>query len=146
MRKVDPNEVNAATKPEFRYDTRDISFMGLAPHIVGFFIFATVTIAIVWVIYLFAPRWAYPDGGITRGRTEKALIPPDPNPLLQDGHTAKLDIFQLRRAEAMAQESYGWEDRAKGVATIPIDRAIELTAERGLEPAAVDVEAQGGER
>jgi hypothetical protein len=42
------------------------------------------------------------------------------------------DIFTLRQSEAARLGSYGWVDKAGGVARIPIDRAIELTLQRGL--------------
>lgn len=53
-----------------------------------------------------------------------------PEPRLQ---TAPLeDLLALRAAEDATLHSYGWADREAGVARIPIARAIELLAERGL--------------
>ena len=40
------------------------------------------------------------------------------------------DIADLRAAEAETLGSYGWVDRDRGVVRIPIERAIELLAER----------------
>jgi hypothetical protein len=37
----------------------------------------------------------------------------------------------LRAAENAILEHYGWVDRDKGVVHIPIDRAMDLLAERG---------------
>jgi hypothetical protein len=42
------------------------------------------------------------------------------------------DIFTLRQAESARLGGYGWVDKEGGVARIPIDRAMELTAQRGL--------------
>ena len=44
----------------------------------------------------------------------------------------QLDLFQKRAQEDAVLNSYGWVDRSNGTVRIPIDRAIELTAERGL--------------
>ena len=55
-------------------------------------------------------------------------LPPEPR--LQT--TPEKDLAALRREQKSVLESYGWADRQAGVARIPIDRAIELTAERGL--------------
>jgi hypothetical protein len=57
---------------------------------------------------------------------EKA--PPAPNLQTQPFQ----DIYNLRKGEAAKLESYGWVDKEGGIARIPIDRAIELTIQRGL--------------
>ena len=41
---------------------------------------------------------------------------------------------RLRAEEDATLTTYGWVDRKAGVARIPIDRAIEILAERGLPP------------
>lgn len=47
----------------------------------------------------------------------------------------------LHANEARILNSYGWMDQATGTVRIPIDRAIELTAERGLPVAQQGSEA-----
>ena len=42
------------------------------------------------------------------------------------------DLQKSRAREASDLNSYGWVDRIAGVVRIPIDRAMQLTAERGL--------------
>jgi hypothetical protein len=42
------------------------------------------------------------------------------------------DVFQLKSEQRGLLHSYGWIDKANGVAHIPIDRAMELTLQRGL--------------
>lgn len=42
------------------------------------------------------------------------------------------DVYLLRQSEARVLESYGWVDRSAGIVHIPIERAMELTVERGL--------------
>jgi hypothetical protein len=44
----------------------------------------------------------------------------------------QIDLLQKRAQEDAVLNSYGWVDRANGTVRIPIERAIELTAERGL--------------
>jgi hypothetical protein len=51
-------------------------------------------------------------------------------PLLQPN--PPVDLERLRREENAHLNSYGWVDEREGLAHIPIDRAIELMAERGL--------------
>jgi len=52
-----------------------------------------------------------------------------PEPRLQD-HAVQ-DLQQIRTTEDRILNSYGWVDQKKGVARIPIDRAMDLLAQRG---------------
>ena len=49
-----------------------------------------------------------------------------PGPRLQ--RAPDLDMRQMRREVRERLDSYGWVDREAGIAHIPIDRAIEITA------------------
>jgi hypothetical protein len=53
-----------------------------------------------------------------------------PAPRLQSDPLA--DLATLRASEDAALRGYGWLDREAGVARIPIERAMDLVAERGL--------------
>lgn len=53
---------------------------------------------------------------------------------------APQDLATLRSAEEALLGSYGWTDKATGIARIPIDRAMQLVLERGL-PAPKPAEA-----
>jgi hypothetical protein len=50
------------------------------------------------------------------------------------------DLARLRAAETQLLNHYTWVDKASGVVRLPIERAIELVAERGL-PARASTEA-----
>ena len=67
---------------------------------------------------------AHPTGA----SIDAAQLPPEPR--LQDN--AVQDLRQMRAAEDQILNSYGWVDKEKGVVRIPIDRAIDLLAQRGL--------------
>jgi hypothetical protein len=64
------------------------------------------------------------------GRTASPLatrdVPPEPR-LQIDPH---LDLARKRSADDAQLASYGWVDRPSGTVRIPIDRAMELLAER----------------
>lgn len=53
-----------------------------------------------------------------------------PQPRLQS--VPGVDLSKDEGAQQHELNSYGWTDRAKGVAHIPIDRAMQLLIERGL--------------
>jgi hypothetical protein len=64
-----------------------------------------------------------PLGIATSGR-----LPPAPR--LQTNPAS--DLQQLLQADNAKLDSYGWVDRSAGVIRIPIERAMDLVAERGL--------------
>ena len=55
---------------------------------------------------------------------------PRPRAALQADPTA--DMARFAKEEEAALSSYAWVDRAGGVAQIPVERALDLVAERGL--------------
>lgn len=65
-----------------------------------------------------------PPSPIAEGRQ----VPPSPQ--LQVSPAAELK--RLRESEDRTLNSYGWIDRERGVARIPIDRAMDLLLEKGL--------------
>ncbi len=64
---------------------------------------------------------------------------PTPRVQLDDGNQ---DVADLHRREDLLLDSYTWADRSQGKVRIPIERAMELLAQRGL-PVAPPVERQG---
>jgi hypothetical protein len=46
--------------------------------------------------------------------------------------TPAKDLREMRVAEDAALDSYGWIDQKSGIVRIPVQRAIELLAERGM--------------
>jgi hypothetical protein len=59
-----------------------------------------------------------------------AAAPTPPAPALEAQSGQTLDPY--RAAEERKLNSYAWVDRSEGVVRIPIDRAMDLTAQRGL--------------
>lgn len=53
-----------------------------------------------------------------------------PQPRLEQNE--RLEINDFRRKEEQTLNSYGWVDEKAGVVRIPIDRAMQLIAQRGL--------------
>lgn len=58
----------------------------------------------------------------------QAKVPPSPRLQTQPFK----DLYQLRLAEQEKLTTYGWVDQAGGIVRLPIDRAMELTLQRGL--------------
>jgi hypothetical protein len=53
-----------------------------------------------------------------------------PQPRLEKNERLEINDFRLQEEQTLY--SYGWVDRQEGIVRIPIDRAIELIAQRGL--------------
>jgi hypothetical protein len=54
-----------------------------------------------------------------------------PGPRLQASPPRDMDELRARDREAL--KTYGWIDQAHGIARIPVDRAIEILAEKGAK-------------
>src|SRR5690348_6730945 len=53
-----------------------------------------------------------------------------PEPRLEKSEMLELDKFRAREDQTLS--TYGWVDQSKGVVRIPIDRAIDVVAQKGL--------------
>lgn len=137
------------------HETTDIHLDGVGKITVGFVVFmALVVVAMYGTFHLFSTRDAagQRDVGpmvdvVDAGRP---TIMSQPNTMEAGGRTPAgprlltnepLALRQYRAEQATRINGYGWVDRAAGVVHLPIARAIELTAERSLPAAPVDVPA-----
>jgi hypothetical protein len=90
---------------------------GLGAGVAAFLILTPV------LLMLFFPETA-------KVRTPVRIDSSIPNPRLQINPAA--DLRDLRKWEERRLSGYGWADRTQNVVRLPIERAIELAAERGL--------------
>jgi hypothetical protein len=100
------------------YERSDVNVRlvgGLAMGLIAFLLLTPVALRGIYAI---------PRGGLTSPRPAVAA------PRLQINPAA--DLSALRRAEDGLLASYGWVNQPSGIARLPIERAIILTAERGL--------------
>lgn len=122
----DPEAINAETRPEIGYEYRDISVKGLAVSGIWFFVGSTIAIALTYVGFVLLIDLPL------RPVEAPSVIPSYPNPLLQSNTGVKADIAEVKRLEDEQLNHYGWVDKEKGVARMPIDTAIEELAAKGL--------------
>jgi hypothetical protein len=130
------------------YETTDASLGGVERFMIITGLFLAACFGLVWLMF------------VSLGSRETALdvkpspvvprpgdrLPPLPRLQTLPGD----DLGAFRRSEAAALESWAWVDRAGGIVQVPIARAIEILAERGLPvpppsaaPAAVPPAAPG---
>jgi hypothetical protein len=108
------------------FEQRDVSANGVIIFFAGLFGSLIVIIAVVWGLWsLFTHMRAKvePFPGI-----EASQIPPEPR-IQVDPH---LDVWRMRAHEDAVLDTYGWVDRQAGTVHIPISRAMDLLAKRGL--------------
>jgi hypothetical protein len=109
------------------YETSDAS---------GFYVsmFAlALAVAIAMVLLLLVWLFGRFEASAERGDPLQSALADDqvpPAPRLETSSGAALSEFVTREDKDLA--TYGWIDRRQGVVRLPIDRAIELLAERGL--------------
>jgi hypothetical protein len=72
---------------------------------------------------------------VQQTRTDTRLVTPGdvtkfPQPRLETDEPREITTFRTQEEQTL--HSYGWVDQSAGVVRIPIDRAMELLAQRGL--------------
>ena len=116
-----------AQPTEVGHEKRDVRFPPVL--IAAGLIVAMTLLAVVGMIGLFdvlAEREARRSGPANPLAESVSKLPPEPR--LQARPV--LDLEALRAAEAEILDGYSWVDEQAGVARIPIERAMELLAER----------------
>lgn len=137
MHSADQNAINEATRPEDRYDTRDMKMSHILKPVGIFFVFTVICIVAIIALYNYGIPFSFP-GGITRARTEAPILPGGVNPLVQTNHTATKDIVDLKGREHQELNSAGVVDARKGTYRIPIEEAMDQVANEGIKPAATE--------
>ncbi|MGH9523906.1 MAG: hypothetical protein ACRD3E_15380 [Terriglobales bacterium] len=145
MSSKDPRDVHGGDlhlehveHPETSYDHSDLGSRGIFVFLIGL----ALTVALVHVIiYGFIRAYEhYTPSGVER---TSAIVEPQaqlgpkgdptlrfPTPVVQPDPVADLNKF--REAEELELNSAGWIDQRAGIVHIPIERAIDLVAQRGL--------------
>ncbi len=122
------------------YETRDASISTLVKFAIGLFVLLVVAIwAMRGLFHYFGVKQTLGPPASPFADTR----PLPPGPRLQVA-PAK-DWQQLHASESEILNSYGWVDKQAGVVRIPISRAMDLLAQRGL-PTRSGAPAQGGSK
>jgi hypothetical protein len=136
---------NELEHPRFGHEERDVNFIAITRFGIGLAIVIVITVFALWgLFHLFVSHdeKAYNAGAPLSPAALSALKEP-PQPRLQQ--SPPVDLRDMRAAEDQLLHRYSWGDREKGVVHLPIGRAMDILAERGLKsrPAA---EEQGSRK
>ena len=109
------------------HEYKDISFKSIVRFAVVLVVITVVTHVLLWGVFEIL------DSRVTYAEEYNPMalpntLPPAPRLQVDEGE----DINEFRMQEDSMMQAYGWLDRNAGVARIPIDRAIEVIATKGL--------------
>jgi hypothetical protein len=126
---VDPVALEAAVRAGHEEDTVRSRLLWGAGIVFGILTFiGVIAVAILRPLMIQSQEKLYAPASplaATYGRTEP------PAPRLQVDPA--LDIFEHRKIEQQVLTSYGWVDQKSGVVRIPVERAMGLLVERGIQ-------------
>lgn len=131
MAHTDPHD--PATPAGLGHETRDVDLSGAYRFVLVMVVFLAMTFAFVYFVFT---KWR---GDVAAGRPQPSPVAVrdgdrlPPLPRLQT--TPYVDLKAFKASEDEVLTTYAWVDKEKGVVRLPIARAIELVAQRGL-PAA----------
>jgi hypothetical protein len=118
---------------------QEIDVRGIVKSGVALAITIIVSMVLMWWLSVALKQRAGAPSSPPSPLAEVAEPRQPPYPRLQAQPEAELKA--LHAEEAKVLESYGWIDKGRGVARIPIDKAIEIVGQRGLPAPATLLEA-----
>ena len=130
---MQPNEPEIPAEeirnPGVTYEPREAD-LSVVPRFLGALGLASVVVLLVlWGMFAYFRGKSAERGPLPSPRMYTSA-PSVPQPRLQPNPVADYDVYRL--SDQATLDSYGWVDQKAGIARIPIDRAMQLLAERGL--------------
>lgn len=119
------------TNPDVRHESSDVNVAGILIAGVGLLVAAVIIPLVIWWLFdHFAARAVRSDRPLPAlaARVTGESLPPEPRLQVSPSQ----DLRDMHAAEDAILNNYGWEDQQAGVVRIPIDRALQVLAERGL--------------
>jgi hypothetical protein len=135
---------NEPERPGPKFEERDVNVWAVGKFGIALALICVLSLALLLGLFRFFENetgGAKPYAGKGIG-VDASKLPPEPR--LEE--TPILDLQAMRAAEDQVLNSYAWVDKPNGVVRIPIERAIDLLAQRGLpaRPQAVPQSAASG--
>jgi len=125
---------------EVEFERQDLSPRAVFGFLTGLAVVAGILVLILLGMYKFLDRYEArnqplqnPLSSNTAADTRRvsdANVQKFPEPRLEQNERNEINEFRLREEQTL--HSYGWVDQKAGTIHIPIDRAMELIAQRGL--------------
>jgi hypothetical protein len=117
---------NHEHRPEERYEHADVNIWAIGRFGIALAILCVLSLGLLFGLFRYFT--AREGGPLPPGPIDARRKPPAPT--LQE--TPVIDLREMRAAEDQILNSYGWIDQPHGVVRVPIARAIDMLAQRGL--------------
>jgi hypothetical protein len=137
MAHTDPQET--ADPIAVGHETTDVNLGGVERLVVFLVVFLLLVTGIIYVVYFGLLRREVardqplnPLAAAERAKDPRRGAERFPTPRLQTAPLVELKAY--REAEDRANNTYAWIDRRAGVVQIPVSRAMDIIAERGIPP------------
>lgn len=114
--------------PANRHEHRDVNVWAVYKFGIALAVLCVIAVALLFGLYKFLLNRE--GGPLAKDLTNVDARSLPPVPRLQPAPIA--DIKEMRAAEDQLLTGYGWVDQKQGIARIPVDRAIDLLAQRGI--------------
>jgi hypothetical protein len=145
------------------FERQDLSAQGVYAFLVSLAVGGVVVYFVIWGLYHILDarqqtRQPQQSPLVRQLESDTRIVSPDeikkfPQPRLERNERVEIRDFRLKEEQTL--NSYGWVDEKAGVVHIPIERAMQLQAQRGLPttpkagtvpPSAVNVATEAAER
>jgi hypothetical protein len=130
---------HSQTNPELEYEHQDWRPRWVYIFLAGLTLMGILVYFVVWGLYDVIDEYQSlhqpPQNPLVKSEADTRKVSPEaiekfPQPRLERNERLEINDFRLKEEQTLY--SYGWVDRQAGLVRIPIDRAMELVAERGL--------------
>ncbi len=115
-------------RPESRHEDSDVDTRAVGKFGIALALLCIISLGLVFGLFEYFFESDEARSRVPAAQKVEAKLPPQPR--LQ--RTPVLDLQRMRQEESQVLDSYGWVDGRNGIVRIPIDRAIDLLAQRGL--------------
>ncbi|NUO80154.1 hypothetical protein HUU05_08765 [candidate division KSB1 bacterium] len=134
-------KIDAAQHNGRGYETSDANVGGVAKFGVALAVICAIALVLmVLLLDYFRAEKKSAEPAMSPLAAQREALPPEPRLQIQPN----ADWEKYEASEDSVLNSYGWVSREAGVVRLPIDRALELVAQRGLPARAPS--AEGGEQ
>jgi hypothetical protein len=125
---------------EERFERQDMTAHAVFAFLLSLILGGVIVYFVIWGLYHFLDarqrsRQGQQSPLVKQVETDTRIVSPDeinkfPQPRLERNERTEIRDFRLKEEQTL--NSYGWIDEKAGVVRIPIERAMQLVAQRGL--------------
>ena len=119
-------------RPDTGHEEQDVNSVAITKFGIGLTLTIVVSLFLLWGLFHYfvkSEEKSYSAAAPLAGVGRNAIKEP-PQPRLQT--SPPVDLRDMRAAEDQLLQHYSWVDRDRGIVRIPIERAMDILAERGM--------------